>query len=170
MCAIVGAENVSPGDERVARSLVPGDWGRWPVCVVRPGTVADVVAIVNAAEEAGAALLPCGSGSRLVTGYGPTEDKPYVVVQTARLDRVLDYQPDDLTVTCEPGVTLEALQQTLAAHSGNRQETADTLAISRRTLYEKLARYKAQDGTALRSGRRPPPRGDASGSATGRPH
>ncbi len=48
----------------------------------------------------------------------------------------------------------EVILQTLAAHSGNRQETADTLAISRRTLYEKLARYKAQDGTALRSARR----------------
>lgn len=50
----------------------------------------------------------------------------------------------------------EVILQTLAAHSGNRQETADTLAISRRTLYEKLARYKAQDGTALRSARRAP--------------
>lgn len=48
----------------------------------------------------------------------------------------------------------EVILQTLAAHSGNRQETADTLAISRRTLYEKLARYKAQDGTALRPARR----------------
>jgi len=62
----------------------------------------------------------------------------------------------------------EVILQTLAAHSGNRQETADTLAISRRTLYEKLARYKAQDGTALRPGRRPP-RHAGSGPGTGRP-
>jgi glycolate oxidase FAD binding subunit len=31
------------------------------------------------------------------------------------MNRLLDYQPDDLTVTCEPGMTLEALQQALAA-------------------------------------------------------
>jgi DNA-binding NtrC family response regulator len=59
----------------------------------------------------------------------------------------------------------EVILQTLAAHRGNRQETADTLAISRRTLYEKLARYKAQDGTALRAGRRPPRRRQAARAA-----
>lgn len=46
-------------------------------------------------------------------------------------------------------VEREVILQTLAIHAGNRQQTADTLAISRRTLYEKLAHYKAQDGTAL---------------------
>ena len=49
-----------------------------------------------------------------MTGYGPAEDRPYVVLQSARLNQILDYQPDDLTVTCEPGVTLESLQLTLA--------------------------------------------------------
>jgi DNA-binding NtrC family response regulator len=63
----------------------------------------------------------------------------------------------------------EVILQTLAAHSGNRQETADTLAISRRTLYEKLARYKAQDGTALHQrapspGNKRPPRAAQTGS------
>ncbi len=113
MCAIAGAENVLPGDERAARALVPADWERWPLCIIHPGSVAEIVAIVQAAEEAGTAILPCGSGSRLGTGYAPAEQKPYAVIQTARLNRILDYQPDDLTVTCEPGVTLETLQQAL---------------------------------------------------------
>jgi glycolate oxidase FAD binding subunit len=112
----VGAEHVYPGDERIARAIVPGDWGRWPLCVVHPGSPAEVVAIIDAAESAYAAIVPCGSGSRLVTGYPPAEGRPYIVLQTARLNRVLDHQPDDLTVTCEPGVTLEVLQRTLAAH------------------------------------------------------
>src|SRR5690349_19535270 len=118
MAAIVGADNVCPGDERVARALVPVAWGRWPLCVVQPCAAREVTAIVTAAEQAGVAIVPCGSGSRLVTGYPPLEEKPYLILQTARLNRVLDYQPDDLTVTCEPGVTLEALQQTL---TGRRQ-------------------------------------------------
>ncbi len=108
-------EHVLPGDERIARSLVPADWGRWPVFVVQPGSAAEVAAVVRAAEEFGSAVVPCGSGSRLFTGYPPAEDKPYIVVQTARMRRVIDYQPDDLTVTCDSGVTLEALQETLAA-------------------------------------------------------
>lgn len=116
MGAILGEENVSPGDERVGRALVPQDWGRWPLCVVHPGSAAEIVAVVQAAEAGGVALVPCGSGSRLVTGYPPSDKKPYAVVQTARLNRILDYQPDDLTVTCEPGVTLESLQSVLAEH------------------------------------------------------
>lgn len=36
----------------------------------------------------------------------------------------------------------EVIMQTLAAHAGKRQQTADTLGISRRTLYEKLAQYR----------------------------
>ena len=112
---VVGLANVAPGDERLARGLVPGDWERWPLCVAQPGSAAEVVALVRAAEVARVAIVPCGSGSKLVTGYPPSEDKPYIVVQMARLNRILDYQPDDLTVTCEPGVTLEALQAALAA-------------------------------------------------------
>lgn len=38
----------------------------------------------------------------------------------------------------------QVILQTLAAHQGSRQATADTLSISRRTLYEKLARYKSR--------------------------
>jgi glycolate oxidase FAD binding subunit len=114
LCAIVGAENLSPGDERVARSLVPSDWERLPIAVLQPGSTAEIVAVVQAAEEAGVAIIPCGSGSRLLTGYPPSEQKPFLMVSAARMNRVLDYQPDDLTVTCEPGVTLEALQQSLA--------------------------------------------------------
>ena len=47
----------------------------------------------------------------------------------------------------------EIIMQTLAAHRGNRQETATALAISRRTLYAKLARYGAADSATPASGR-----------------
>ena len=83
------------------------------------------------------------------------------VLQSADLAGLLYSVPVLPRVEIPLGWTLaaaerEVILQTLAAHSGNRQETADTLAISRRTLYEKLARYKAEDGTALRSARRAP--------------
>ncbi|HLJ55466.1 MAG TPA: FAD-binding oxidoreductase [Chthonomonadaceae bacterium] len=115
MRAIVGADAVAPGDERVGRALVPHEWGRWPACVVQPGTAAEVAEIVRAVEDAGVAIVPCGSGSRLLTGYPPSEKRAYVVVRMARMNRVIDYQPDDLTVTCEPGITLHEIQQALAA-------------------------------------------------------
>src|SRR5262249_8362846 len=39
------------------------------------------------------------------------------VVVTRRLNRILDYQPDDMTVTVEAGVTVAELQRTLAERS-----------------------------------------------------
>lgn len=90
----------------------------------------------------------------LLHGRGP-------VLRAAELVDLLYAVPVPPRVEIPLGWTLaaaerEVILQTLAAHGGNRQETADTLAISRRTLYEKLARYKAQDGTALRPARRAP--------------
>ena len=72
--------------------------------------------MVRACEAAGASLVVAGGGTQLHTGYAPRQDKPYILLFTDRMNRILDYQPDDMTVTCEPGVTLDALAQTLAAH------------------------------------------------------
>src|SRR5476651_2256482 len=104
MSAVVGPDNVCPGDGPIARSLAPGAWGSSPLCIVRPGSAIEAPGVVKAAESAGVAIIPCGSGSRLLTGSAPSADKPYLILQTARMNRVLDYQPDDLTVTCEAGV------------------------------------------------------------------
>ena len=114
LSALVGAENVSSGDERIARALVPHSWRHRPLLVVQPGTPEEAIAVVKAAEASSLALLPCGSGSKLITGYPPADDRPFLLLHSARLNRILDYQPEDMTVTCEAGVTLEALQQALS--------------------------------------------------------
>ncbi|HZP84216.1 MAG TPA: FAD-binding oxidoreductase [Chthonomonadaceae bacterium] len=110
LAAQIGAENVETGANR----LVPAGWPQQPVATVLPNTAAEVAHVVRAAEAAGVALVPCGGGTQLQTGYPPRPDKPFLLLGTARLNRVLDHQPDDLTVTCEAGVTLASLQQTLA--------------------------------------------------------
>ena len=113
---LVGADNVTSGEERIARALLPASWPHRPLCVVQPGTQDEVTAVVKAAEAHNAAILPCGSGSQLITGYPVSEDRPYLLLHSARLNRILDYQPDDMTVTCQPGVSLDVLQQALSAH------------------------------------------------------
>jgi two-component system, NtrC family, response regulator HydG len=45
-----------------------------------------------------------------------------------------------------------AIENTLALHNGNREETAKTLAIGARTLYRKLEKYREDDERAARSG------------------
>ena len=92
---------------------LPTWWTAQPVATVAPASVAEVSAIVRIAEEEGIAVLPCGGGTQLQTGYPPPAERPSLLLSTSRMNRLMDYQPDDLTVTCEPGMTLEALQQTL---------------------------------------------------------
>jgi len=71
---------------------------------------------VRQLEAEGAALVPVGGGTQLQTGYPPSSERPYALLSTQRLNHILDYQPDDMTITCEPGVTLSALQAHLATH------------------------------------------------------
>ena len=77
----------------------------------------EISAVVRAAEIAHTALIACGGGTQWQTGYPPRPEQPYLVLRTDRLNRVTDYQPDDLTVTCEPGVTLAQLQETLVTRN-----------------------------------------------------
>jgi glycolate oxidase FAD binding subunit len=114
--ALLGAENVQPDDAQAAGSRTPSWWKNRPIAAVLPGTPEEAAKIVQAAEEADAAIVPCGGGTQLQTGYPPLQEKSWILLCTNRLNRVLDHQPDDLTVTCEPGITLEALQAALAAH------------------------------------------------------
>jgi glycolate oxidase FAD binding subunit len=111
--ALVGAANVR-ADAALPDAVASAGWEAAPAAIVAPGTAAEVAAVVQAAEGAQAAVIPFGGGTQLHTGYPPRAEKPLLLLSTACLNRILDYQPDDLTVTCEPGVTLAALQATLA--------------------------------------------------------
>jgi len=63
--------------------------------------------------------LPSGLGTRLHWGppveAGPGESEP-TVLSTARLDRVLEHNPGDFTITVQAGAPLAAVQETLAEH------------------------------------------------------
>jgi len=105
---------------------LPPSWSTPPLAVILPGAVDEVVSVVRATEEAGVALLPCGGATQLHTGFPPRPDTPYLLLRTTRLNRILAYEPDDLTVTCEPGVTLAQLQNALSEH---RQQVALDVAL-----------------------------------------
>jgi glycolate oxidase FAD binding subunit len=109
--ALVGVENLAPGVEQV-----PPVWGTKPICLVRPASEAQICALVRLAEEAGVGLLPCGGGTQFQTGFAPAPDRAYLLISTERMNQITDYQPDDLTVTCEAGVTLAQVQTLLAPH------------------------------------------------------
>jgi alkyldihydroxyacetonephosphate synthase len=68
-----------------------GDVGRLPDVVVRPGDEAAVEAIMRAAVEADAVLIPFGGGTNISGSLEapPDETRPIVSVDMTRMDRVL---------------------------------------------------------------------------------
>jgi alkyldihydroxyacetonephosphate synthase len=98
----VGPEQVSTDDhDRVVhargKSLTDlirqrrGDLGRLPDIVVRPGAEHEVAAVVRAAVEEDAVLIPFGGGSSISGSLEaePAETRPVISIDLGRLNRVL---------------------------------------------------------------------------------
>ena len=58
--------------------------------------------------------LPAGLGSRL--DWGPPPRQPCQPLSVARLQRVVEHNPGDFTITVEAGMPLEEVRRLLAAH------------------------------------------------------
>lgn len=76
-----------------------------------PATSEEVAAVLDAASERRAPVLVWGGGRHQGLGH---RVEPQVVLSTARLDTVLAWEPDDLTVVVEAGVTIGRLETMLA--------------------------------------------------------
>ena len=78
--------------------------GHTPV-VLRPGSVAEVAAILKLANETSTPIVPQGGNTGLVGGQIPHHNE--VVLSLNRLDRIREVDPTSNTITCEAGVTLQ---------------------------------------------------------------
>ena len=85
--------------------------GRTPDAVVFPGTKEEVGAVLVAAGEAGLPVTPRGAGTRMAIGSSP--NRIGLVLGLTRLNRILEHEPGDLTVTVEAGLPFETLQTEL---------------------------------------------------------
>jgi len=84
-----------------------------PCCVVRPGSTAQVQAIVRLAREHRIALVP--SGGRTGLSGGAVAARGEVVVSLERMNRLLQFNPEERSITVEAGMITAALQQHAAA-------------------------------------------------------
>lgn len=109
LAAIVGAGRVLEDPAALRGFAVDGEVPRW---VVRPGTVAEVGGVLALAHDARLAVAPRGSGSSLTLGFPPA--RLDIVLDTSGLSEVVDWSPDDLTVTVGAGLTAGALAGVLA--------------------------------------------------------
>jgi len=83
--------------------------------VVRPGSTAEVAAVVRACAAAGAAIVPQGGNTGLVGGSVPDASGTQVLLALTRLNRVREIDAANLTMTVEAGCVLQAVQEAAAA-------------------------------------------------------
>lgn len=86
-----------------------------PEITLRPRTQDEAAAFVAEAAANGKAIIPWGGGTAQTYGYTPS--RVNVVLDMGGMNRVLAHEPGDLTVTVEPGVTLDDLQEVLSRHN-----------------------------------------------------
>src|ERR1044072_3009039 len=115
MVAVVGEKNAITDKDKQAPYLVEfrALWtGHSPV-ILRPGSTAEVSAILKIANETATAIVPQGGNTGLVGGQIPHNGE--VVLSLQRLDKIREVDPVSNTITCEAGVTLQRAREAAAA-------------------------------------------------------
>ena len=84
------------------------------LAVVRPGSAAEVAAVLWACKAHGASVVPQGGNTGLVGASGPDASGTQVVLNLTRMNRVRHIDAANLTMTVDAGCVLQALQQAAA--------------------------------------------------------
>ena len=87
--------------------------GKRPVRAAAPRTPEEIGQLLQTARREHWAVVPFGSGSRQDLGNPPARFD--LALATTRLDRIPEYEPQDLVVRVESGCPLGRLQELLAA-------------------------------------------------------
>jgi FAD/FMN-containing dehydrogenase len=79
------------------------------LAVVRPGSTAEVAAVMRACAAAGTSVVPQGGNTGLVCGGVPDASGRQVLLSLQRLNRLRHLDADNLTLTVEAGCVLQAV-------------------------------------------------------------
>ena len=117
LAAVVGEKNVLAGESDAAPYLT--DWRKQfsgpAVCVVRPGSTAEVSAVVRLCAQAGIAIVPQGGNTGLCGGSVPIGACPELVLSLGRMNRIRALDALNNTLTAEAGCVLAEVQRAAAA-------------------------------------------------------
>jgi glycolate oxidase FAD binding subunit len=86
--------------------------GRPARYLAAPDSTAEASALLRAAAALGLTVVPRGAGR--LQHWGNPPDSCDLIVDTRRLNRIVEHLPDDLTVTVQAGVRLRDLERALA--------------------------------------------------------
>jgi D-lactate dehydrogenase (cytochrome) len=116
LTAIVGQVHVTV-DEAACAAMAEDIYARGtpPGLIVAPGSTDELARTVEAATTAGRAVVPRGGGMSYTSGY-LAETAGAVLVDLRRMNRVIDVNPQDMTVTVEAGCTWADLLAALQPH------------------------------------------------------
>lgn len=116
LVAEIGKDAVLTGEEdrRWFSMDISGQGTATAAAVACPSTVEQLARVVAVATAAGHAVIARGGGASYTRGFVPDTDKS-VVIDTRKLDRVVDIDAASMHVTVEAGCTWKALTNALAA-------------------------------------------------------
>ncbi|MBL8258580.1 MAG: FAD-binding oxidoreductase [Candidatus Competibacteraceae bacterium] len=108
--AFIGPDHVRADAE--SKAIYGRDWTRLyppdPLAVVLPGSVEQVQRLVHYANERRLALVP--SGGRTGLSGAAVACRGEIVVSLERMNRILDFDPVDRSLTCQAGAITETVQ------------------------------------------------------------
>jgi len=84
------------------------------LCIVRPGSTADVSRVVGICAAAGLAVVPQGGNTGMCGGATPVGRQPAVVVSLERMTCIRDLDVANSTITVDAGCRLASVQQAAA--------------------------------------------------------
>lgn len=104
---IVGEANVIAGDPEKLEAyshdeIAEKEYAHMPECAVKPGSAEEICAIMKLANRERIAVTPRGAGSGLSGGAVPLHGG--IVMLCDRMNKVLEFDPANLTITVEPGL------------------------------------------------------------------
>lgn len=113
---VVGADHVITDPDRLLVYESDGltAYRVTPRSVVLPGSTEEVSSVVRLLHQEGIEIVPRGAGTGLSGGALPTEDG--VVVGTARMNRILEVDPENRLARVQPGVINAKLTEASEPH------------------------------------------------------
>ena len=89
--------------------------GKTPI-MVSPATTDEVSAVVAACAAAGVAVVPQGGNTGHVGGAVPDESGDQILLSLSRLNKILDIDAENYSMTVQAGCILQTLQQVALEH------------------------------------------------------
>jgi glycolate oxidase FAD binding subunit len=106
-----------------------------PRSVEMPTTQESLAQIVSKAAKLNLAIVPWGGGTMQYLGNSPRRYD--IAIDLTQMNSIVEYTPDDLTITVQAGATIDSIQSTLAIH--NQFLALDPALPSRATIGGTLA-------------------------------